>query len=140
MKKIICKKEDRDMVSQEVIQTTITNYFAVNNALDVERFVNAFAADAAMYNVAEISPITGYDAIRQAAQQMLTPYSELNATINRVFISGDGAAVFYTAYLTAKNGRTATVEGIDVFEINSEGKIQTIRYYVDPTPVLALFS
>lgn len=128
------------MVSQEVIRTAIMNYFAANSALDVERFVSVFAADASLYNIGEISPVTGYDAIRQAAEQMLAPYSQLRATINRIFMSREGAAVFYTAHLTAKNGRTATVEGIDVFEINSEGKIQAIRYYIDSTPVLALFS
>jgi steroid delta-isomerase len=126
------------MVSQEIIRATITNYFAANNALDVERFVDAFAADAALYYAGPISPITGTAAVRQVAEQSLTPFSEMKATINRIIFSEDGAAVFYTAYLTAKDGRTATTEGIDVMEITNEGKIQSIRFYVDPEPVLAL--
>lgn len=127
------------MVSHESIRAAITAYFAANNARDVDGFVNAFAADAALYNVAETSPITGRDAVLQVAQQSLTPYREVSATIERIFISGNGAAVFYTGHLTAQNGRTAPIEGIDVFEINDEGKIQSIRYYLDPTLVIALF-
>ena len=127
------------MISQEVIRTTITNYFAANNALDVERFVNAFTVDAVLYYAGPISPITGTAAVRQVAEQSLTPFSEMRATINRVLFSEDGAAVFYTARLTAKNGRTATTDGIDVMEITSEGKIRAIRFYMDVEPILALF-
>src|SRR5262245_40803658 len=128
------------MVSPEVIQAAVANYFAANGERDVERFVAAFAPDAAMYNADEVSPIRGHSAIRQAAQQMLEPYSELSATIDRIFTSTDGAAVAYTARLTARNGRTATVEGIDVFTINSDGMIQAISYFVDSAPMLALFA
>lgn len=65
-------------------------------------------------------------------------YSEMNATQDRVFISGNGAAVLYTAQFTAKNGRTASMQGIDIFEVNDQGKIQVIRYYLDPTPVVPI--
>src|SRR5689334_20188867 len=110
------------MVSQEIIQAAITTYFAANNALDVDGFVNAFAEDASIYNAGEISPITGREAIRQVALQSLTPFQEGSVTMDRVFIVGNGAAVFYSGHLTAKNGRKANVEGIDVFEVNDEGK------------------
>ncbi len=126
------------MVTQEVIQAAITAYFAANNALDVDAFADAFALNACMYNPVGTPPITGQDAIRQAAQHFMAPYHGMNATMDRLFISGNGAAVLYTAHITVKNGRTASVEGIDVFEVNDEGKIQVIRYYWDPSPVLAL--
>jgi ketosteroid isomerase-like protein len=127
------------MISQEIIRTTITSYFAANNALDVERFVNAFTADATLYYAGPISPITGTAAVRQVAVQSLTLFSKMQVTINRILFSEDGAAVSYTVHLTAKNGRTATTEGIDVMEINSGGKIQSIRFYMDQEPILALF-
>ncbi|GHO47058.1 nuclear transport factor 2 family protein [Ktedonospora formicarum] len=125
------------MVSQKVIRAAIEAYFSANNALDVEGFVNAFAPDASMYNVAEISPITGHEAIRQVARQMLLPCEETAVTMDKIFITGNGAAIFYSGHLTAKNGRTAQVEGIDVFEVNDEGKIQSIRLYFGPNPAVA---
>lgn len=128
------------MILQELIRETIHAYFAANNALDVERFVAAFAPDAVLYNAAETSPLTGHDAVRRVAEQSLHPFSELNATIQNIFFAADGAAVFYTVHLTAKNGRTVTSEGIDVMEINSEGKIQTMRFYIDPAPIAELFA
>jgi steroid delta-isomerase len=127
------------MASQEFILKTITAYFAANNALDVEGFVNAFAPDAALYNAGEVSPISGQEAVRQVAEQSLIPFQKMEVQIERTFIMGNGAAVFYTGSMTAKNGRRAQAAGIDVFEINDNGKIQSIRFYFDPEPIIALF-
>src|SRR5690242_4196467 len=110
------------MVSQEVILKTITAYFAANNALDVEGFVNAFAPNASLYNAGEVSPISGQKAVRQVAEQSLIPFQKMEVQIERTFIMGNGAAVYYTGFITAKNGRRAQAAGIDVFEINDDGK------------------
>ena len=55
-----------------------------------------------------------------------------------MFIAGNSAAVKWTGQLTAKNGRSLTFEGIDVLDVNDEGKIQAVRAYWDPVPVLAV--
>lgn len=127
------------MVSQEAILKTITAYFAANNALDIEGFVNAFAPDAALYNAGEVSPISGYEAVRHVAEQSLLPFQKMEIQIERTFIAGNGAAVFYTGFITAKNGKRVLAAGIDVFEINDDGKIQSIHFYFDPAPIMALF-
>jgi steroid delta-isomerase len=127
------------MVSQEVILKTITAYFAANNALDVEGFVNAFAPDATLYNAGEVSPVSGQKAVRHVAEQSLLPFQKMEVQIERTFIAGNGAAVFYTGFITAKNGKRAQAAGIDVFEINDDGKIQSLRFYFDPAPIMALF-
>jgi steroid delta-isomerase len=127
------------MTSEEVIQATITAYFAANNALDVEGFENAFAPDALLYNAGETSPISGREAVRQVAEQSLLPFQKMEVQIERCYIVGNGAAVSYVGQIVAHNGREAQIAGIDVFEINDDGKIQTIRFYFDPAPILALF-
>lgn len=127
------------MVSREIIQKTIRDYFAANEALDVEQFVNSFTEDATLYYAGPVSPVSGTANIRQVAEQSLTPFREMGATIKRIFFTEDGAAVFYTVHLTGKNGRSTTTDGIDVMEITDEGKIRSMRFYQDIEPVLALF-
>lgn len=127
------------MVAQGVIQNTISNYFAANNGLDIERFVNAFTEGAVLYYAGPTSPMSGPEAVRQVAEQSLAPFSKLEATVQRIFFAEDGAAVFYRVQMTAKNGRSAASEGIDVMEITDEGKICAIRFYMDIEPLLALF-
>lgn len=126
------------MVTQEMIKGAIASYLAANNALDLESFVNAFAEDAALYNVAEISPLVGQEAVRRVAEQSLAPFQKMQVKPERIFITGNGAALFYSGQATLKNGREMHLEGIDVFEINEPGKIQSVRFYLDMAAVMAL--
>lgn len=128
------------MISQETIRATVASYFAANEALDVERFISAFAPDATFYYAGPVSPVSGPQAVRQVAEFSLAPFSALKATINHIFCVENGAAVSYTVQLTGKNGRTASSEGIDVMEIDSAGKITSIRFYMDPETLLPLLS
>ena len=41
---------------------------------------------------------------------------------------------------TMQDGRTGTVGGIDVLDVNEAGQIQTARYYYDPAEVRALLT
>ena len=126
------------MVSSAVIQSTVAAYFAATNSLDVDTYVNVFAPDGVMHSPPGSPPIAGQEAIRQVAQRLFAPYQAIRATTERVIVSGNGAAVLYTAHFTAHNGRTATVEGIDVFEVTDDGTIAVARYYWDPSPLHAL--
>jgi len=120
------------MLSPEQIRAIIESYIHVNNTLDTEGFVNLFAKDAAFYYVAETSPIIGEAAARQIAEQSIIPFREMHVTINRLFFVANGAAMFYTAQMTTQSGQSITSDGIDVFELNEEGKIQSIRFFLDP--------
>jgi len=53
-----------------------------------------------------------------------------------VFQSGNRIAVKFTGRGTGKNGQTVVFEGIDVFEINQAGKVQTMWGYWDPTAMV----
>ena len=43
----------------------------------------------------------------------------------------------FTGHGTGKNGRQVTFEGIDVFEINQEGTIETMWGYWNPAALMA---
>lgn len=126
------------MTPPDVVHSAIAAYFEATNSLDVDTYVDVFAPDGEMHSPPGSAPIVGREAIREVARRLFAPYRAISATADRVFVSGNGAAVVYTARFTSRNGRTATVDGIDVFEVNDDGKIQVARYYWDPTPILAL--
>jgi steroid delta-isomerase len=54
-----------------------------------------------------------------------------------VTVAGNRAAVKFTARGTGKNGKTAMGEGIDIFEFNDHGTIQTMWGYWDPAAMMA---
>ena len=52
------------------------------------------------------------------------------------FFAHDGAAVKWTTYGVLGSGLGVVFEGIDVFEVNEQGTIQTLWTYCDPLPFL----
>ena len=96
-------------------------------------------------------PRTGYPTIRSGLRLtrggtlsvgswkgILAETERVMATPDQVFVAGDGAAFSWTVQLTTKHGRSVTFEGIDVIQVNDQGKIQTLHAYWDPAPVLAV--
>jgi steroid delta-isomerase len=53
-----------------------------------------------------------------------------------VSILGNQAAVKWTGQGIGKNGRAVTFEGIDLFEFNTDSKIQTVHGYWDPAAMM----
>ena len=126
------------MVTKEMIQSVVAGYFAANNRLDADAAAELFAPDARMERTPGTPPVEGRETIRQAYRQLLSAFLRSDMTALNTFIAGNGAAVLYRGEFTARNGASAVVEGIDVFEINEAGEIQAIRFYWDPTPLHAL--
>jgi steroid delta-isomerase len=76
-------------------------------------------------------------ALRQFLAGVLGAFEKIAMTQDHVFQSGNRVAVKFTGRGTGKNGRQVTFEGIDVFEINQEGKIQTMWGYWNPAALMA---
>lgn len=55
----------------------------------------------------------------------------------QVFIAANSAAVKWTGRGVSKQGRDVHFEGIDVFEVNEAGKIQSLRAYWNPAEMMA---
>jgi steroid delta-isomerase len=126
------------MVVKETIQSVVTGYFAANNRLDADAVAALFAPTAHMERVPGTPSIEGREAIRQAYRQLFGALLQSDVTAINTFIFGNGAAVLYRGEFTAKSGKSAAMEGIDVFEINEAGQIQAIRFYWDPGPFYAI--
>jgi steroid delta-isomerase len=54
-----------------------------------------------------------------------------------VFVAGNGAAVKWTGRGTSTNGKEVKFEGIDVFEVAEDGKIQNVWAYWNPAEMIA---
>lgn len=68
---------------------------------------------------------------------MLGSFALINLTADQVFPSGNQLTAIFTGRGTGKNSRQVVFEGIDVFEINQDGTIQTMWGYWNPTAMMA---
>src|ERR671939_294184 len=119
-------------MSPENISKTIKEYFAAIRAMNCDAWVATFAPDATSYDPVGAPPTVGHDALRQFFTALASTFDKVSITEDSIFIAGNGAAVKWTGEGRGKNGRDVRFEGIDVFELNEAGLIQTIRAYWNP--------
>lgn len=124
-------------MSTDRIQKAVADYFAAIRAMDTAGWVSTFTEDAINYDPVGAPPNRGHAALTEFFEGITGAFEQVGLFEDHVFVSGNEAAVKWTGRGVGKNGREVTFEGIDVFEINDEGKIQTLRAYWNPAAMMA---
>src|SRR5437660_12914469 len=105
--------------------------------MDPDAFANTFAEDGTTADPVGAPAITGRDGIREFLQSICKNFKSVSLTEDSVFVAGNGAAVKWIGHGTSTSGREVNFEGIDVFEVNDDGKIQTVHAYWNPAEMIA---
>lgn len=124
-------------MSPEVVSKAVKAYFAALRAMDIPAIVNTFAEDAITYDPVGTPANHGHQKLTEFFETVTAAFKEVGLTENDVFIAGNGAAVKWTGNGVSKQGRKVKFEGIDVFEVNDAGKIQTLQAYWNPAEMVA---
>jgi len=125
------------LISSDRISSTVRNYFLAIRAMDAEAFASAFAEDGTTFDPVGTPGITGHAAIREFLQNICKNFKSVGLTEDNVFVAGNGAAVKWTGRGISASGKEVKFEGVDVFEVNDDGKIHTLRAYWNPTEMIA---
>ncbi len=123
-------------VSPDKISRAVRAYFLAIRAMDAEAFANTFAEDGTTCDPIGTPPISGRPAIREFLESICKNFKSVGLTEDSVFVAGNGAAVKWTGSGTSASGKEVRFEGVDVFEINQEGKIQSVRAYWNPAEMI----
>jgi steroid delta-isomerase len=123
-------------MAPEIISNAIKAYFAALRAMDERAWVNTFAEDAVTYDPVGAAPTRGHQRLAEFFQTVTAAFKEVGLTEDQIFIAGNGAAVKWTGRGISQAGRKVKFEGIDVFEINEAGKIQTLHAYWNPAEMV----
>lgn len=126
-----------DQILPDRISRAVRGYFLAIRAMDAEAFANSFAEDGTTYDPVGTPGVTGREAIRDFLISIAKNFKSVSLTEDSVFIAGNGAAVKWTGKGTSTTGKEVNFEGIDVFEVNEDGKIQTVRAYWNPAEMIA---
>src|SRR6185295_18380148 len=114
-------------MSPETVTQAVKAYFRAIREMDQQTWVNTFAEDAISYDPVGAPPIVGHQKLGEFFQTITAAFEEAGLTEDHVFVAGSGAAVKWTGRGTSKQGKKVHFEGIDVFEVNEAGKIQTLH-------------
>jgi steroid Delta-isomerase len=124
-------------MTSEKISTLVQRYFAATRAMDVNAWLACFADNAISHDPYGGRPVQGKEELRNFFLSVATAFKEIGFTEDFVTVAGNRAALKFTARGTGKNGKPAIGEGIDIFEINDRGTIQTMWGYWDPAAMMA---
>jgi steroid delta-isomerase len=124
-------------MATQIIPPVVGQYFASIRRMDPDAWVACFTEQATSYEPGAPAPLHGHAALHQFLVGVLAAFKTIDLTEDHVFLSGNRVAVKFTGRGTGKNGRKVVLEGIDVFEISQEGKIQTMWGYWDPPEMMA---
>lgn len=124
-------------MSPEVVSKIVKAYFAALRAMDQQAWVNTFAPDAISNDPVGAPAIEGHQKLGEFFQTITAAFEQVGLTEDHVFIAGNGAAVKWTGRGISKQGKKVHFEGIDIFEVNPAGKIQTLHAYWNPAEMVA---
>ncbi len=123
-------------MSPEVVSKAVRAYFEAIRAMDQEAWVNTFAEDAVSYDPVGALPTKGHEKLEEFFETITAAFKEVGLTEDHIFVAGTGAAVKWTGRGVSKQGRKVHFEGIDIFDVNESGKIQTLHAYWNPAEML----
>ena len=126
-----------EQVSPDRVSRAVRGYFLAIRAMDADAFANAFAEDGTTYDPHGSAAITGRAALREFFESICKNFKSVALTEDSIFVAGDGAAVKWTGKGTSNSGREVNFEGVDVFAVNDDGKIQTVHAYWNPGEMIA---
>jgi steroid delta-isomerase len=124
-------------MNPETVKKAVTDLIAAIQAKNQDAWLACFAEDVVSYNPVGTPPIRGLGGMSQMFDKFVGVFKDIKFTPESLFAAGNEVAVKYTINGQGKNGRMVAVEGINVYEVNDRGKIQTIRAYWNPTEMVA---
>jgi steroid Delta-isomerase len=123
-------------VTADRVSRAVRAYFLAIRAMDADAFAGTFAEDGTTCDPMGAPPITGRAAVREFFASICRNFKSVELNEDSIFVAGNGAAVKWTGQGMSTNGKEVRFEGIDVFEINNDGKIQNVWAYWNPAEMI----
>jgi steroid delta-isomerase len=123
-------------LSHDEIRDRVDRYFAAWRALDPTAWTACFAPDAVSHEPYGTTPVQGHAALKAFFHTIASALQEVDSS-GRNSRGAQSRCSPFRGQGIGKNGKPVDVEGIDVFEFNDAGQIQSLWAYWDPAMVLA---
>jgi ketosteroid isomerase-like protein len=125
-----------ETLTDPIVEAAIASYFQTITSRDKGAWIALFATSAVVHEPAGTIPGEGREGLEQVWQVFTGPFSRFEIRSDEVFYAASGAATRWTATAAIAGGRSTRFHGITVFELDSDGRIQTVMSYWDPAAVL----
>ena len=118
-------------LTPEQIEAIVTDVFNKFSAFDAEGTAALYAPDGTIEDPVGTTPVQGTQAIIAYLQTYPTILNEIRIQAFDVTVAGQEAAIKWRLRFKTKTGNVFFVDGIGIFRINPDGKVQSDREYFD---------
>ena len=124
------------MASEEQMTAAVHGYVAAFDKGDADAAVALFAADASVEDPVGTPAKVGHDAIKAFYEASMATGAKLRLE-GPIRCANDSAAFAFCVELTL-DGKAVTVDVIDVFRFDNEGKVIEMKAYFGPSNMTGL--
>ena len=118
-------------LTPEQIEALVTDVFNKFAAFDAQGTAALYAPDGTIEDPVGTTPVQGTQAIIAYLQTFPTILDEIRVQHFDVTVAGQEAAIKWRLRFKTKTGNVFFVDGIGIFKINEQGKVQSDRGYFD---------
>jgi steroid Delta-isomerase len=130
-------KRGASMPTAEQVRAVAEAYVKAINAGDREAWLDNFADNAEQFDPVGAPPNVGRDALGVFWDNFQSLADEIDFDARDTFVAGDEVAVVFTITVTSSGGRMQ-FDGVDVFVVDDDGRIKTVKAYWEPAKVRAI--
>ena len=123
-------------MNREKVQELVDGYYAALRNRNLDDWLELFASDIIAYTPVGAPGTEGHDGMRLAFKTITGTFKKIDIQVESMFFGGSTAAVKWTARGLGHNDENVTFEGINVFEVDIQGKIWRIHAYWDPEAMM----
>jgi steroid delta-isomerase len=118
-------------LTPEQIEALVTDVFEKFAAFDAQGTAALYAPDGTIEDPVGTPPVQGTQAIIAYLETFPTILNEIRVQSFDVTVAGQEAAIKWRLRFKTKTGNVFFVDGIGIFKINENGKVQSDREYFD---------
>ena len=124
-------------LTPEQIEALVTDVFNKFAAFDAQGTAALYAPDGTIEDPVGTTPVQGTQAIIAYLETFPTILDEIRVQHFDVTVAGQEAAIKWRLRFKTKTGNVFFVDGVGIFKINPDGKVQSDREYFDYAYFLA---
>jgi steroid delta-isomerase len=124
-------------LTPEQIEAIVTDVFNKFATFDAQGTAALYAPDGTIEDPVGTTPIQGTQAIIAYLETFPSILNEIRVQHFDVTVAGQEAAIKWRLRFKTKTGNVFFVDGIGIFKINPDGKVQSDREYFDYAYFLA---
>jgi len=115
------------MATSEQVRAAVDGYVQSFVSADRDRFLSVLAPDVVQEDPAGSSPNQGVDALARFWEGLWSNLDSIEFESREVYVVNDEAALVFTIVQHPKAGGQVTIDGVDTFHVDEQGRIAHIR-------------